>query len=88
MSDMKPHLLPEWAPHAALWVGWPRLVEEWGGSLDGPRQDIARFIRAAAEFVPIRVAAGSDEAEATARAKDSIVALLQLVVATQEYQLA
>ena len=68
MSDMKPHLLPEWAPHAALWVGWPRLVEEWGGSLDGPRQDIARFIRAASEFVPIRVAVGSDEAEATARA--------------------
>lgn len=68
MSDMKPHLLPEWAPHAALWVGWPRLIEEWCGSLDGPRQDIARFIRAAAEFVPIRVAAGSDEAEATARA--------------------
>jgi agmatine deiminase len=65
---MKPHLLPEWAPHAALWVGWPRLVEEWGGSLEGPRADIAGFIRAAAGFVPVRVAAGSDEAEATARA--------------------
>ncbi len=68
MSDMKPHLLPEWAPHAALWVGWPRLVEEWGGSLEGPRADIAGFIRAASGFVPVRVAAGSDEAEATARA--------------------
>ena len=68
MSDMKPHLLPEWAPHAALWVGWPRLVEEWGGSLEGPRADIAGFIRAAAGFVPVRVAAGSDEAEASARA--------------------
>jgi agmatine deiminase len=65
---MKPHLLPEWAPHAALWVGWPRLVEEWGGSLEGPRADIAGFIRAAAGFVPVRVAAGSDEAEASARA--------------------
>ena len=68
MSDMKPHLLPEWAPHAALWVGWPRLVEEWGGNLDGPRADIAGFIRAASDFVPIRVAVGSDEAEETARA--------------------
>ena len=68
MSDMKPHLLPEWAPHAALWVGWPRLVEEWGGSLEGPRADIAGFIRAASRFVPVRVAAGSDEAEASARA--------------------
>lgn len=68
MSDMKPHLLPEWAPHAALWVGWPRLVEEWGGSLEGPRADIAGFIRAASSFVPVRVAAGSDEAEASARA--------------------
>ncbi|MDX1291351.1 MAG: agmatine deiminase family protein [Hyphomonas sp.] len=68
MSDMKPHLLPEWAPHAALWVGWPRLVEEWGGSLDGPRADIAGFVRAASAFVPLRVAVGSDEAEVSARA--------------------
>ena len=66
MSDMKPHLLPEWAPHAALWVGWPRLLEEWGGNLEGPRKDISGFIRAASDYVPIRVAVGSDEAEATA----------------------
>ncbi len=66
MTDTSVHLLPEWAPHAALWVGWPRLVEEWGGDLTGPRKEIAGFIRAAARFVPVRVAAGSAEAAATA----------------------
>lgn len=68
MPDTTPHLLPEWAPHAALWCGWPRLVDEWGGSLDGPREQIAAFIRAAAAHVSVRVAAGSEEAVAAATA--------------------
>ncbi|MEZ5953299.1 MAG: agmatine deiminase family protein [Hyphomonas sp.] len=66
MPLSKPFLAPEWAPHSALWCGWPRLVEEWGGSLAGPRDQIAGFIRAAAQHVPVKVAAGSDEARDTA----------------------
>ena len=68
MSDMKPYLPPEWAPQAALWCGWPRLAEEWGGELEGPREHVAGFIRAAAAYVPVRVAAGSPEALASAKA--------------------
>ena len=48
MPDMKPYLPPEWAPQAALWCGWPHLVDEWGGSLEGPRAHVTGFIRAAA----------------------------------------
>ncbi|MCA8900359.1 MAG: agmatine deiminase family protein [Hyphomonas sp.] len=68
MPDTIPVLAPEWVPHAALWCGWPRLAEEWGGSLDGPREHVAAFIRAAAAHVPVKVAAGSDEALASAAA--------------------
>ncbi|MFN7054390.1 agmatine deiminase family protein [Hyphomonas sp.] len=60
-------LLPEWAPQAALWAGWPRLAEEWGGDLTPARTEIAAFIRAAAAYVPVRVACGSREAAASAR---------------------
>ena len=67
MSDIASRLRPEWAPQAALWVGWPRLVEEWGGDLEGPRKDIAGFIRAASEFVPVKIATGSEDAETSAR---------------------
>ncbi|KCZ56379.1 hypothetical protein HY29_08795 [Hyphomonas beringensis] len=68
MTDETIHLLPEWAPQSALWVGWPRLAEEWSGDLAGPRAEIAAFIKAAAEYVPVRVAAGSDEAANSASA--------------------
>lgn len=60
-------LPPEWAPQAALWVGWPRLAEEWGGDLEPARAEIADFIRTAARFVPVRIACGSAEAAASAR---------------------
>lgn len=66
MTRSTPFLLPEWAPHAALWVGWPRLAEEWGGELAPARADIAAFIRAASAHVPVKVAIGSDEAAASA----------------------
>jgi agmatine deiminase len=65
-ADTPPRLLPEWAPHSALWVGWPRLAEEWGGDLGPARAEIAAFVREAADFVPVRVAAGSPEAAASA----------------------
>ncbi len=61
-------LKPEWAPHAALWVGWPRLAEEWGGDLTAARADVAGFILTASEFVAVRVAAGSAEAARSAEA--------------------
>jgi agmatine deiminase len=68
MPGLKTFLAPEWAPHAALWAGWPRLAEEWGGELAPARKDIAAFIHAAAVHVPVKVAIGSDEAMASALA--------------------
>lgn len=68
MTASKPFLAPEWAPQAALWAGWPRLAEEWGGDLTAARADIAAFIRAAAAHVKVKVAIGSDEAMASASA--------------------
>ena len=56
------HLLPEWTPQAAVWVGWPRLAEEWGADLDGARQEIADFVRTLARHVPVRIAAGDSDA--------------------------
>ena len=76
MTDTKPHLPPEWAPQAALWCGWPHLADEWGGHLEGPRAQIAGFIRAASAHVPVRVAAGSAEALASATAAVGDVATI------------
>ena len=68
MTDTtKVHLPPEWAPQTALWAGWPRLAEEWGGDLTAARSEIAAFIRAASGFVPVKIACGSREAAASAR---------------------
>ncbi|MGV6819121.1 MAG: agmatine deiminase family protein [Parvularcula sp.] len=58
----------EWEPHRALWVGWPRLPEEWDGQIDAAREEIAAFVRRASPHTPIRIAVG-DEAAAVA-AKD------------------
>ena len=41
MTDTTLFLPPEWAPQSALWVGWPRLAEEWGGDLTAARSEIA-----------------------------------------------
>ncbi|MFN7163903.1 MAG: agmatine deiminase family protein [Hyphomonas sp.] len=67
MTDTTRFLPPEWAPQSALWVGWPRLAEEWGGDLTAARGEIAMFIRTAAAFLPVKIACGSREASASAR---------------------
>lgn len=67
MTDKTQILLPEWAPQAALWAGWPRLADEWGGDLTAARSEVAAFIRAACAYLPVKVACGSREAAASAR---------------------
>lgn len=68
MKFMSRYVPPEWAEQAALWVGWPHLRDEWGDAFDGAREEIAGFVAAAARYVPVRVACGSDEAAASAQA--------------------
>ncbi|WOI54424.1 agmatine deiminase family protein [Parvularcula sp. LCG005] len=68
MTDLPLPLPAEWASQRCLWVGWPRLPEEWQGLIEPARREIAVFVRAAAEFVPVRLAIGSDDADKAARA--------------------
>lgn len=36
----------EWAPHEAVWIGFPHLVDEWSGQIDAARRDVAAFANA------------------------------------------
>ncbi len=42
-------LLPEWAPHERVWIGFPALREEWGDAFDAARVEIAGFANAIAD---------------------------------------
>ncbi|MEM7768817.1 MAG: agmatine deiminase family protein, partial [Pseudomonadota bacterium] len=57
----------EWTPQSRIWVGWPRLAHEWSGLMDRARREIADVVDALVQHVPVRVAAGADEAAAIAR---------------------
>ena len=36
----------EWAPHEAVWIGFPHLADEWSGQIDAARRDVAAFANA------------------------------------------
>ncbi|PQM27114.1 agmatine deiminase [Sphingopyxis lindanitolerans] len=36
----------EWAPHEAVWIGFPHLDAEWAGRIDAARADVAAFANA------------------------------------------
>ncbi|MEM0985496.1 MAG: agmatine deiminase family protein [Pseudomonadota bacterium] len=58
----------EWWPQRRLWVGWPRLADEWGDCFEPACAEIAAFVEVASGDVPVRVAVGDGAAEAAARA--------------------
>lgn len=66
MSDPTTFLPPEWAPQAAVWVGWPHARGEWGGAFDGARAEITGFVRTLCKVTPVQVACGSREAYGSA----------------------
>jgi len=66
MMPDRTYVPPEWAPHAAVWVGWPHLRGEWGTAFEGARAEIAAFVRALAPVAPVRIACGSREAYTSA----------------------
>ena len=39
-------MFAEWAPHEAVWIGFPHLDEEWAGQIDAARADVAAFANA------------------------------------------
>lgn len=66
MSLDHTYVPPEWAPHSAVWVGWPHLRGEWGDAFDGARREIVAFVRTLSETTPVRIACGSREAYTSA----------------------
>jgi agmatine deiminase len=41
-----PRMPAEWAPHDAVWIGFPHMAEEWAGQIDAARRDLAAFANA------------------------------------------
>ncbi|MEO0467033.1 MAG: agmatine deiminase family protein [Pseudomonadota bacterium] len=58
----------EWAPHSALWAGWPRLPQEWGTAFEPAQREITAVIRTLSVHVPVRLAVGSAAAQSSSRA--------------------
>lgn len=73
-------LPPEWAPHQALWIGWPRLDADWTEGLEAARDEAAKLIEHTSRFVPVRIAIGDPAAlsDALARGLDEVADLIPL----------
>jgi agmatine deiminase len=66
----------EWAPHRAMWVGWPSHEELWGEDLEQAQSEVEGLVRALAGpgREQVRLMIGNDEALAGARARfDGVV---------------
>jgi agmatine deiminase len=58
----------EWEPHEATWLSWPHNPETWPGKLDRVPAIFADIVAALHEHEEVRILAGSDELERSARA--------------------
>jgi agmatine deiminase len=67
---MTPTVPAEWAPHRAMWVGFPSHAELWREDLEQAQQEVADLARALAGpgGERVRLMVVGDEAEAAARA--------------------
>ncbi len=72
-------LLPEWAPQAAVWVGWPHLETEWAEDFAPACAEIEGFVRTLARFVPVRMAAGTPASAAACSGRLGDVAAVHTV---------
>ncbi len=60
---------PEWAPHAATWLGWPQDDELWFGHLAGVRDEFTQLVRTIARFEAVHLIVRDEESEQDARAR-------------------
>lgn len=66
MSKTLISVAPEWAPHDAVWAGWPHIRGEWGAPFEDARAQIAVFLKALCKVTLVKVACGSREAYGSA----------------------
>ncbi|MBI2964129.1 MAG: agmatine deiminase family protein [Deltaproteobacteria bacterium] len=57
----------EWEPHEATWISWPHNPETWPGKLEPVPAVFAAMVAVLHEYEEVRILAGSDELEASAR---------------------
>ena len=58
---------PEWALHAATWMGWPADDDLWFGHLEAVRGEFAGLVKTIARFEPVELIVRDDESEQDAR---------------------
>jgi len=78
MSDVIP---AEWAPHRAMWVGWPSHDALWIDNLDQAQAEVEALVRALAGpgREQVRLMVGNDQAVPNARARFEGVANVEVV---------
>src|SRR5690606_29813406 len=66
-SDDNTPLQPaEWEHQVAVWTAWPRLVDEWGPVFPEVKRELAAFLLALAQRVPVRALVHSPAVRADA----------------------
>jgi agmatine deiminase len=78
MARLQP---PEWAPHAAVWIGFPSDPALWLDDLDGAQAEVAAFARAVhadGKGETVRLVCANETAAAQARALTGDFARIEL----------
>ena len=81
MSAMTAAVPPEWAPHRAMWLGYPSHPELWEEDLEPARQEVAALARALAGpgREQVKLMAAGEEAAADARHRLAGVAGIEVI---------